>query len=107
MKKFVLAAALAALTLAGCEQLGPKYEELRAQLTAAIVKVCAFVPTPGTIDNLLDAWDVDVGAAATTFDAIAHKVCTTVGSKAVGPDGNWVVIGPDGEAVEIEGAWAR
>ena len=102
----VVAAAGLALALVGCENFESDYDHLKAQLTAAIVKTCQFVPTANTVADLLDAWDVKGSEAVTAIGVIAQKVCASVTAKAAGPEG-WEVTGPDGEEVEINGVWAR
>jgi hypothetical protein len=103
--KNVIAAGLLALALVGCENMGQYSDDMQARLTAAIVKTCQFVPTPGTVSSLLSAWDVGAGAAAGVLEQIAANVCASVTAKS-GATG-WVVYGPDGEEIEVEGVFVQ
>jgi hypothetical protein len=111
MRRSLLFALAIVLPLTGCTGTGDELDSLSAQLTAAIVRTCNFVPTSGTISALISAWSLDAGAAAAVMEQVADAVC-----KEVAPEGHalprtetkeWVITAPNGKTVEIKGEFAN
>lgn len=107
MRKLILAAAIG-LTLAGCEttMTAEKIATAIAQIRAATVAACGFLPTVDTVANIVAADNSSVQRASQVANAICQAV-SPLNAAAADRRIAQTVTKPTVNGVVIKGKWVK